>query len=148
MTSPSARRIGRRPKCTKARKSFSEGDAPARRSPPRLARVSYRSKSRRCGCKIWWLLMTLMYGPAVRCKRDFVDLSALRSCINVFGLMIGACAPGHHGYQRTCVLISGQASTGPLGSPGFARAGKTVPPSRLILSQTSAGNVIYVIALS
>jgi hypothetical protein len=47
-------------------------------------------------------------------------------------------APGHHGYQRACVLISGQASTGPSGSPVFASAGKTEPPSRLILSQTSA----------
>jgi hypothetical protein len=34
-------------------------------------------------------------------------------------------APGHHGYQRACDLISGQASTGPSGSPVFARAGKT-----------------------
>jgi hypothetical protein len=49
-------------------------------------------------------------------------------------------APGHHGYQRACDLISGQASTGPFGSPVFACAGKTDPPSRLILSQTSAGN--------
>src|SRR5580704_10844158 len=49
-------------------------------------------------------------------------------------------APDHHGYQRACVLISGQASTGPSGSPVFACAGKTDPPSLLILSQTSAGN--------
>src|SRR5262249_10552363 len=35
------------------------------------------------------------------------------------------CAPGHHGYQRARVLITGQASTGPNGSPGFACAGKT-----------------------
>ncbi len=47
---------------------------------------------------------------------------------------------GHHGYQRACVLISGQASNGPFGSPVFVCAGKTDPPSRLILSQTSAGN--------
>jgi hypothetical protein len=50
-------------------------------------------------------------------------------------------APGHHGYQRACDLITGQASTGPFGSPVFACAGKTDPPSRLILSQTSAGKV-------
>ena len=37
-------------------------------------------------------------------------------------------APGHHGYQRASDLISGQTSTGPLGSPVFARAGKTDPP--------------------
>ena len=42
-----------------------------------------------------------------------------------------------------------QTSTGPVGSPVFACAGKTEPPSRLILSQTSAGKVYrfgYVIA--
>src|ERR1035437_7311293 len=48
-------------------------------------------------------------------------------------------APDHHGYQRACGLISGQASIGPFGSPVFACAGKTEPPSLLILSQTSAG---------
>src|SRR5271165_4815226 len=60
-------------------------------------------------------------------------------------------APGHHGYQRVCDLISGQASTGPFGSPVFACAGKTEPPSLLILSQTSAGKACrsdYVIACS
>jgi hypothetical protein len=64
--------------------------------------------------------------------------------------LIGACAPGHHGYQRACVLITGQASSGPLGSPVFASAGKTVPPSLLILSRTSTGNRMwcYVIACS
>jgi hypothetical protein len=41
-------------------------------------------------------------------------------------------APDHHGYQRACVLISGQASTGPSGSPVFACAGKTDPPSLLV----------------
>jgi enamine deaminase RidA (YjgF/YER057c/UK114 family) len=48
-------------------------------------------------------------------------------------------APGHHGYQRACDLISGQASNGPNGSPVLACAGKTDPPSRLILSQRSLG---------
>jgi hypothetical protein len=42
-------------------------------------------------------------------------------------------APGHHGYQRACELISGQASTGPFGSPVFACAGKTEPPSHITL---------------
>src|SRR2546426_12511747 len=73
-------------------------------------------------------------------QEDFVELAAavLHQCIRP---LIGACcAPGHHGYQRACVLINGQASTGPSGSPVFARARKTDPPSRLILSQTSAGN--------
>jgi len=42
----------------------------------------------------------------------FVDLAlaVLHQCIRS---LIGArCAPDHHGYQRACVLISGQASTG------------------------------------
>src|SRR5450432_4671704 len=69
----------------------------------------------------------------------FVDLSVavLHQCIRP---LVGAFAPGHHGYQRACVLISGQASTVPFGSPVFACAGKTDPPSLLSLSQTSAGN--------
>jgi len=80
-----------------------------------------------------------MYGPAVRRKRfhrsgGFV---VLHQCIRP---LIGAvCAPGHHGYQRACILITGRASNGPNGSPGFAGAGKTGPPFRFILSQTSAG---------
>src|ERR1700694_3057039 len=83
--------------------------------------------------------LTRMYGPAVRCKR-FVDLvvSGLASMYPVSSW--SRFAPDHHGYQRACDLINGQASTGPCGSPVFACAGKTDPPSLLILSQTSAGN--------
>src|SRR6266568_3307645 len=69
-------------------------------------------------------------------QEDFVELAAavLHQCIRP---LIGACcAPGHHGYQRACVLISGQASIGPFGSPVFARARKTDPPFCLVLSQT------------
>jgi hypothetical protein len=83
--------------------------------------------------------LTLMYGPAVRCKR-FVDLvvSGLASMYPVSSW--SRFAPDHHGYQRACDLINGQASIRPFGSPVFACAGKTEPPSLLILSQTSAGN--------
>ena len=80
-----------------------------------------------------------MYGPAVRRKRFHRSggFAVSHQCIRP---LIGACcAPGHHGYQRACGLISRQASNGPFGSPGFAGAGKTGPPSRFILSQTSAG---------
>jgi len=82
---------------------------------------------------------------------DFVELavSGLASMYPAFDWSVFA--PGHHGYQRACVLISGQASTGPFGSPVFACAGKTEPPSLLILSQTSAGKACrsdYVIASS
>jgi hypothetical protein len=71
-----------------------------------------------------------MYGPAVASKEVFIDLVVLvlHQCIRP---LIGACcAPGRHGYQRACVLISGQASNGPFGSPGLAGAGKTDPPFR------------------
>src|SRR6478672_5910292 len=58
-------------------------------------------------------------------------------------------APDHHGYQRACDLISGQASTGHLGHQCSHAPGRTDPPSLLILSQTSAGKAYqsgYVIA--
>jgi hypothetical protein len=64
-----------------------------------------------------------------RVARGFVNLAdaVLHQCIRP---LIGACcAPGHHGYQRAFELISGQASNGPFGSPVFACAGKTDPPS-------------------
>jgi len=93
--------------------------------------------------------LTRMYGPAVRRKRfsSSCRFAVSHQCIRP---LIGACAPGHHGYQRACVLITGQASSRPFGSPVFASVGKTVPPSLLILSRTSAGNRIwcYVIACS
>src|SRR6516162_8834658 len=43
--------------------------------------------------------------------RGFLDPgdAVLHQCIRP---LIGACAPGHHGYQRACDLISGQASNG------------------------------------
>ena len=61
--------------------------------------------------------------------RGFVDLAnaVLHQCIRP--LLGASYAPGHHGYQRACDLISGQASTGPFGSPVFACVGKTDSPS-------------------
>jgi hypothetical protein len=77
-------------------------------------------------------------GRALQEASSICRLAVLHQCIRP---LIGAwCAPGHHGHQRAYVLISGQASSGPFGSPGFACAVKTDPPSRLNLSQTSAGN--------
>jgi hypothetical protein len=66
-----------------------------------------------------------MVRPCV--ARENCDL-AERSCINVSGLAVERfMAPGHHGYQRAVDLVTGQTSKrGPLGSPGFDRAGKTV----------------------
>src|SRR6516165_7240479 len=83
--------------------------------------------------------LTQMYGPAVRSKK-ISTIRRWRSCINVSGLCLERRAPGHHGYQRACDLISGPASSRPFGSPVFACAGKTEPPFRLVLSQTSADN--------
>jgi len=68
--------------------------------------------------------MTHLYGPAVQCKRfssTWID-AVLHYCIRP---LIGASAPGHHGYQRACDLILGKASNGLVGSPVFARARKT-----------------------
>src|SRR5437764_13417809 len=64
-----------------------------------------------------------------RVARGFVNLAdaVLHQCIRP--LIRACCAPGHHGYQRAFELISGQASKGPFGSPVFACAGKTDPPS-------------------
>src|ERR1700682_6718824 len=71
---------------------------------------------------------------------DFAEL-AVSGLASMYPVSDWSCfAPDHHGYQRACGLISGQASIGPFGSPVCARARKTEPPSRLILSQTSAGN--------
>src|SRR6266540_2736456 len=72
--------------------------------------------------------LTLMYGPAARCKRfRQPGRCGLASMYPASDWSVGA--PGHHGYQRAFELISGQASNGPFGSPGFACAGKTDPPS-------------------
>src|SRR5450631_2939262 len=62
----------------------------------------------------------------------FVDL-VVSGLASMYPVSSWSCfAPDHHGYQRACVLITGQASIGPFGSPVFACAGKTDPPSRLI----------------
>jgi hypothetical protein len=62
-------------------------------------------------------------------QEKFIELAVavLHQCIRP---LIGASAPDHHGYQRTCDLISGQALSWPFGSPVFADAGKTEPPSQ------------------
>ena len=71
---------------------------------------------------------------------DFAEL-AVSGLASMYPVSNWSCfAPDHHGYQRACGLIIGQTSNGPVGSPVFACAGKTDPPSLLILSQTSAGN--------
>src|SRR5260370_28682398 len=79
-------------------------------------------------CSVQTALLTRMYGPAVRCKK--FRQPGRCGLASMYPALIGACcAPGHHGYQRAFELISGQASNGPFGSPVFACAGKTDPPS-------------------
>src|SRR6266404_7491882 len=59
----------------------------------------------------------------------FVELSVcglLHQCIRP---LIGAFAPGHHGYQRAWFSLADRPQVGLFGSPGFACAGKTDPPS-------------------
>jgi hypothetical protein len=80
--------------------------------------------------------MTLMYGPAVRCKRvsSIWRTCGLASMYPASDWSVLCSEP--YGYQRACGLISGPASNGPFGSPVFACAGKTDPPSRITLSKS------------
>jgi hypothetical protein len=80
-----------------------------------------------------------MYGPAVRCK-GISSIWQMRSCINVSGLWLEHCSRPSWISARVRSLYR-TGLDGPFGSPVFACAGKTDPPSRLILSQTSAGKV-------
>src|SRR5215471_17465674 len=85
--------------------------------------------------------LTRMYGPAVRCKRfRRSGRYGLASMYPASAWSVLCSGPSWD--QRACDLISGQASTGPFGSPVFACAGKTDLHRRLILSQTSAGRPI------
>jgi hypothetical protein len=64
----------------------------------------------------------------------FVDL-VVSGLASMYPVSSWSCfAPDHHGYQRACVLIMRQASTGPCGSPVFACAGKTDPDRHKRLS--------------
>jgi hypothetical protein len=51
--------------------------------------LSARKRTRYAHCEFWrsWVL-TRMYGPGRASQEVFVDLSAVRSCINVFGLSL------------------------------------------------------------
>src|SRR5258707_1662136 len=90
-----------------------------------------------CSSGVLPVLTQCMVRPRV--ARGFVEL-AFSGLASMYPVSDWSCfAPDQYGYQRACDLINGQASTGPCGSPVFARAGKTDPPSLLILSQTSAG---------
>jgi hypothetical protein len=80
-----------------------------------------------------------MYGPAVRCKKLWSTLADARLHQCIRSLIGACCAPDHHGYQRACDSISGQASMGRLGHQGSHAPGRPILHRRLILSQSSAG---------
>jgi hypothetical protein len=70
------------------------------------------------------LLTQCMVRPCVaRGFRRSVGFAVLHQCIRP---LIGACAPDHHGYQRACELISGQASVGHLGHQGSHAPGRPI----------------------
>ena len=80
-----------------------------------------------------------MYGPAVQ-SRGLLRIGGCAVLHQSIRPLVGACrAPGHHGYQRACDLVTGQASNGPFGSPVSYASGKTDSPSRFVLSHASAG---------
>jgi len=62
-----------------------------------------------------------------------------RSCINVSGLWLELFCSGPSWISARVRSHYRTDLNGPVGSPVFACAGKTDPPSLLILSQTSAG---------
>jgi hypothetical protein len=81
--------------------------------------------------------MTRMYGPAVRCKR-FLSIRQMWSCINVYDLCLERVV------LRAIMDISAPATSlavrpeRAIWVTSFHRRRKDRPPSRLIISQTSA----------
>jgi hypothetical protein len=80
--------------------------------------------------------------PFVRSGRAlqevFIDLPALRCCINVSALRLEhIAAPCHHGHRRA--RNTGQVLERSFASPGCAGAKKTGPLFCFILSQTPPG---------
>ena len=72
--------------------------------------------------------------------------AVLHQCIRP---LIGACgAPGHHGYQRACDLITGKASWAIWVTSVRMRREDRSSISFLILSQTSAGKMLRRLALN
>ena len=72
--------------------------------------------------------LTHMYGPAVRCKR--FRRSGVSGLASMYPVSSWSCfAPDHHGYQRACDLINGQASTGHLGHQFSHAPGRPNPIS-------------------
>src|SRR5467141_1094633 len=72
--------------------------------------------------------------------RGFRRAGIQRSCINVSGLCLELFCSGPSWISARVRSHCRTDLNGPVGSPVFACAGKTDPPSLRILSQTSAGN--------
>ena len=87
------------------------------------------------------LSLTQLYGPAVRRKRASSRRRwvVLHQCIRP---LIGALCSWPSWISARMRPHYRTGLIGPVGSPVFASAGKTEPPSRLILSQTSAGELL------
>src|SRR5215475_2405288 len=83
-----------------------------------------------------------MYGPAVRRKRfpRSGGFAVLHQCIRP---LVGAvCAPGHHGYQRACVLITGMRFEAEQWS-GRIRRGKIAIDWRLGIPRSTDGSLFW-----
>ena len=83
-------------------------------------------------------LTRCMVRPCV--ARGFHRAGIQRSCINVSGLCLELFCSGPSWISARVRSHCRTDLNGPVGSPVFACAGKTDPPSLRILSQTSAGN--------
>jgi hypothetical protein len=88
---------------------------------PDVIRVRYRVNTGRAHSSLARPSLTqCMVRPCV--ARVFVEL-VVSGLASMYPASDWSSAPGHHGYQRACDLISDKASTGPFGSPVFAVTG-------------------------
>src|ERR1700716_2529148 len=93
-----------------------------------------------------WTAKTTRTTPAVLCgpawQGVFVDL-VVSGLASMYPVSSWSCfAPDHHGYQRACVLISGQASTGHSGHQCSHAPGRPILHLFLFLSQTSGWKLL------
>src|SRR6516162_1525532 len=76
-----------------------------------------------------------------RAVQENFDEPAVSGLASMYPASDWSIAPGHHGYQRACELISGQASAGQMGHQGSQAPGRPNLHLLSILSQTSAGKL-------
>src|SRR5712691_8060490 len=118
--------------------------------PISIGKVGSPGSNGQCRHMLESTRLTHLYGPAVRRKRfssiwRICGLASMYPASDWSELCSGPpwISARVRSHYRTGLI-------GPFGSPVLARAGKTDPPSRLILSQTSAGKrcLAYVIGSS